>query len=129
MLLGGRQMIDNGRERAGELLEAAAADIEFSDGCYRITGTDRRVPLAAVAEDFEAEGESLAGEADFEVGAEVHANGCQISEVSIDPADGIAYSLHSFLDEYGYNAGWEVWQRSMPIHPPPPPPRAGVPIE
>ena len=88
VLLGGRQMIDNGRERAGELMEAAAADIEFSDGCYRITGTDRRVSLAAVAEDFEARGLTLAGEADFEVGAEVHANGCQISEVSIDPADG-----------------------------------------
>jgi carbon-monoxide dehydrogenase large subunit len=34
---------------AAEMLEAAAADIEVSDGVARITGTDRQIPIASIA--------------------------------------------------------------------------------
>ncbi len=83
-----RRMVENGKERAGELLEAAPADLEFADGRYRIAGTDRSVTLADVAAGFEEAGEKLSGEHDFEVSAEAHANGCQICELTVDPETG-----------------------------------------
>ena len=43
------QVIEAGRRMAGELLEAAHSDIEFEEGRYRITGTDRTVTLPDVA--------------------------------------------------------------------------------
>ncbi len=39
------RVIEKGRAWAGHLLEAAEADIEFSDGRFRVTGTDREFEL------------------------------------------------------------------------------------
>ncbi|MBM3518107.1 MAG: xanthine dehydrogenase family protein molybdopterin-binding subunit, partial [Alphaproteobacteria bacterium] len=56
MVIGGSTMVvaaDNavalGKDIAGELLEAAVADLEFAEGSYRVKGTDRRVSLFDVA--------------------------------------------------------------------------------
>ncbi len=38
-------VISKGKELAGEVLEAAAADIEFRDGRFVVAGTDRSIPL------------------------------------------------------------------------------------
>jgi len=43
------KVIAKGKVIAAHLLEAAASDIEFSDGEFLVTGTDRRVAFAAVA--------------------------------------------------------------------------------
>ena len=39
------KIIDKGRQIAAHLLEAAAVDIEFGDGQFRVVGTDRRIDL------------------------------------------------------------------------------------
>jgi len=44
------KIIAKGKLIAAHLLEAAAADIDFSDGAFLVTGTDRRVSFAAVAQ-------------------------------------------------------------------------------
>jgi carbon-monoxide dehydrogenase large subunit len=44
-----RAVIEKGTEIASEMLEAAAADITFGEGAFRVAGTDRSVSLAEVA--------------------------------------------------------------------------------
>jgi len=44
------KIITKGKLIAAHLLEAAAADIDFSDGAFLVTGTDRRVSFSAVAQ-------------------------------------------------------------------------------
>ena len=41
VMLAAEKTIEKGRRIAAHLLEAAAADIEFEDGTYRVAGTDR----------------------------------------------------------------------------------------
>jgi len=43
-------IIEKAKPMAAMMMEAAAGDIEFKDGNFRIVGTDRSLPLAAVAQ-------------------------------------------------------------------------------
>src|SRR5206468_3659210 len=45
----GRRVIIDGKTLAAEALEAAAADIEYRDGRFRIAGTDRTIALGELA--------------------------------------------------------------------------------
>ena len=45
----GRRVIADGKALAAEALEAAAADIEYRDGRFRIAGTDRAITLGELA--------------------------------------------------------------------------------
>ena len=98
------QVIAKGREMAGEMLEAAAADIEFSrdDGVFKVIGTDRAINLFAVARAAKAEGKPLAAEYTHMPAAETFPNGCHIIEVEIDPDTG-AYTLerYTIVDDFG----------------------------
>lgn len=49
LVAAGRKMIVRGSELAAEALEAASADIEFREGRFHITGTDRSIGLADLA--------------------------------------------------------------------------------
>jgi carbon-monoxide dehydrogenase large subunit len=49
LVAAGRKMILRGRELAAEALEAASADLEFRDGRFHITGTDRSISLPDLA--------------------------------------------------------------------------------
>ena len=42
-------IVDKGRRTAADMLEAAAGDVEYGDGAYRVAGTDREVGLFDVA--------------------------------------------------------------------------------
>ena len=86
-LVGARVLIEAGRQLAAKELEAAATDIEFSAGRYRIAGTDRTIGLA-----------ELAGrQVDLRIGIEhtetvlgqTWPNGCQIGEAEVDPQTGV----------------------------------------
>ncbi len=85
------KVIETARVRAAEMMEAAVADLEFASGRFTIAGTDRSVTLFDVAAQIEADGGSLAEEADFNVGAEVVSNGVHVCELTVDPADGAIY--------------------------------------
>jgi len=88
-------VIDNGKKFAAHMLEAAEGDIEFADGMFKVAGTDRKIPLLAVARASHAPAGPLAklGMIGLEgVGAEDAVsnfpNGCHICEVEVDPATG-----------------------------------------
>jgi aerobic carbon-monoxide dehydrogenase large subunit len=85
---GARAVVEQGRELAAELLEAAAADVEFAGGSYRIRGTDRRIGLFEVAAAAEQRGRPLAAAETFETKAPSFPSGCQLCEVEVDPATG-----------------------------------------
>ena len=75
------------------MLEAADADIAYSDGAFAVVGTDRRVSLfdvAAHAAALKARGatpEDLDTKAVTET-PQTFPNGVHIAEVEIDPATG-----------------------------------------
>jgi aerobic carbon-monoxide dehydrogenase large subunit len=96
-------VIGKGKEIAANTLEAAAADIEFSGGVFRVAGTDRGLTLAETAE-AAASGETAALSADDRFMGEVPTfpNGCHVCEVEIDRETGrpsiVAYNV---VDDFG----------------------------
>ncbi len=83
----GRKVIVRGKELAAEALEAAAADIEFREGRFGISGTDRAIGLAELAgrqpEKF------IRVSATETPSAPSWPNGAQVAEVEIDPDTGV----------------------------------------
>ncbi len=76
------------RAIASDMMEAAEADIEYSQGAFRIAGTDRRVTLTEVAQSAAQRGKRLLGEGGFAPDAPTFPNGCHLCEVEIDPETG-----------------------------------------
>jgi len=88
------EVIQKGKDEAARRLEAAAADIEYRDGEFRIAGTDRKLGL-------------------FELGAleathtrapqhYTYPNGCHVCEVEIDPQTGSAAIVrYTVVDDFG----------------------------
>lgn len=96
--------IDAGKPLAAELLEAAAVDIEYGDGAFRIAGTDRSIDLFAVAARAADQlgGAGLVVNALFEHGAPTYPNGCHVCEVEVDPETGvIAVARYTVVDDFG----------------------------
>ena len=95
VLRAAEKIVDHARPVAAHLLEAAADDLEFVDGSFRIAGTDRSVPLVEVARAAYLPARLPAGvEPGLEAGAgyvakvENFPNGCHVCEVEIDPDTG-----------------------------------------
>ncbi len=85
---GGHAVIEAGRPLAADLLEAAAADIEYRDGRYLIGGTDRTVGLFEVAGEAARRGTPLLVQETFQVPGPSYPNGCHLAEVEVDPETG-----------------------------------------
>ena len=84
IMLAAREMVKKGMALAAEKLEAAAADLEFVAGRYRIKGTDRSIAI-----------QSLAGGGALDIAYQnkfgaCFPNGCHIAEVELEPETGIA---------------------------------------
>ena len=81
--------IAKGREIAAEMLDAKPDDIEFSDGHFRLAGTNRSLALMEVAEHAEKSGDDgLTATGEFQPPAVTFPNGCHMCEVEIDPETG-----------------------------------------
>ena len=92
------EVIDKGKNAAAGLLEAAAADIEYGDGEYRIAGTDRAVSLFDVAKVTQG----LTAEHTRSPETATYPNGCHICEIEIDADTGAARIEHySIVDDFG----------------------------
>jgi carbon-monoxide dehydrogenase large subunit len=109
ILTAGDQVIEKGRELAGHFLEAAAADVEFGEGEFRIVGTDRAIGILELAERVRGAG-ALPGELPDSLDVELVAdavpstfpNGCHICEVEVDPATGaVAVDRYTVVDDFG----------------------------
>ena len=64
--------------------EAAAQDIEYDNGAYRISGTDRMITLTQIATD-----RPLTSSHHYAPQNSTFPNGCHIAEVVIDPETGV----------------------------------------
>ena len=103
------EAIARGKLVAEQIFEAAAADIEFIDGHYRVAGTDLKMGIlevAVAAKKMPALPEALAAGLDnrskFTSPAMTYPNGCHICEVEIDPDTGVvAVVAYTAVDDVG----------------------------
>ncbi len=101
-------VIDKGREAAADVLEAAAADIEFRDGEFRIAGTDRSIQILALARTLREKGGDAAVKAaldafaNWDIKAHTFPNGCHVAEIELDPDTGVVEVVgYSVVDDMG----------------------------
>lgn len=91
------KFIERGREKAAELLEASAADIEYSSGAFRVAGTDRALSLAELGK--RTGGVAVAAEG---TAAPTFPNGCHVCEIEIAPDTGdVAVVSYVAVDDSG----------------------------
>lgn len=94
--------INSGKLIAAEQLEAAAADIEYADGEFRIAGTDRSIGLWETARATGAP-DGLGGDGEYHNTPSQYPNGCHVCEISIDPETGVIRVLrYSCADDFGF---------------------------
>lgn len=89
-------MVRKGKLIAGEMLEAAAGDIEYADGAFRVAGTDRTAGLFDIAQEARRSTtlpEDLRGPL---TGSDTHTiehwnypNGCHVCEVEVERDTGV----------------------------------------
>jgi aerobic carbon-monoxide dehydrogenase large subunit len=103
------EAIEKGKRLAAHFLEAAAADLEYADGRFRVTGTDREILLLELARRIRAS-KDLPGEladgldtvATFTTQHMSFPNGCHICEVEIDPETGtVGVVGYTAVDDVG----------------------------
>ncbi len=103
------KLIAKGRRIAAHLLEAAEADLEFADGVFRISGTDRQIGIEAVARaafnppSLPADVEpGFAESGHFTPPASTFPNGCHVCEVEIEPETGhLDIVRYLVVDDFG----------------------------
>jgi carbon-monoxide dehydrogenase large subunit len=109
VLLAARKIIEKGKAIAAHALEAATEDVEYSNGDYRVVGTDRGISFdeivrlafdpAQLPPDVSP---GLDESARYEREAFNYPNGCHICEVELDPATGEARVVkYSIADDFG----------------------------
>lgn len=98
------KMIEAFRPLAEDELEAAAADIVFEDGVFRVSGTDKVVDVMALSERARKEGkiELLSHQGENTVPGRSFPNGCHIAEVEVDPDTGVMKVVrYTVTDDFG----------------------------
>src|SRR5262249_32775075 len=84
------QVVEEGTPIAGNMSEAAEADLEFSARRFRVKGTDRSVDLYEVAKTHEAvKAAPLDGLSDETMPVPSFPYGCAVCEVEVDPETGV----------------------------------------
>jgi aerobic carbon-monoxide dehydrogenase large subunit len=93
-------LITKAREKASNLLEASAGDIEYRDGFLTVVGTDRRISLFEIA--MKEKGARLSVDSEGEVDGPSWPNGTHICEVEIDPEIGVTRVVrYTTVDDVG----------------------------
>jgi carbon-monoxide dehydrogenase large subunit len=102
------EIVERGRAAAAALLEAAAADLAFEAGAYRIAGTDRVVSLFEVARAMESGAlpadmrEALASTQDFNGRIPAFPAGTAVCELEVDPETGtVQITRYTAVDDVG----------------------------
>ncbi len=103
------KVVEQGKQAASHVLEAAVADIEFAAGRFTIAGTDRSIgvlDLAAMLRSKPKLPEGMPASLDVKLASEpvpsAFPNGCHVAEVEIDPETGvIAVVKYSSANDFG----------------------------
>ncbi len=92
-----QKIIEEGKQRASQVLEAGVSDIEFSDGTFRVKGTDRSVSIFEIAAK-----EPLAATDRIAKRIPAYPCGAAICEVEVDPDTGAVTIVdYSTVDDVG----------------------------
>ena len=95
------RLADNLKRLAAEALEAGIDDLEIAGGSVRVTGTDRVISFASLAQRPDA-GDRLTAAYAFTPPQATYPNGTHIAEVEIDPATGETRILNYIVvDDFG----------------------------
>jgi carbon-monoxide dehydrogenase large subunit len=95
------KLADNLKRLAAEALEASSDDLEIAGGTVRVTGTDRVISFAALAQRPDA-GDRLSAAYAFTPPQATYPNGTHIAEVEIDPATGESRIVnYVVVDDFG----------------------------
>jgi carbon-monoxide dehydrogenase large subunit len=95
------KLADNLKRLAAEALEAGVEDLEIAGGSVRVTGTDRVISFAALAQRPDAKNLLTAAHA-FTPPQATYPNGTHIAEVEIDPATGESrIASYVVVDDFG----------------------------
>ena len=100
----GDRLIEQGKQIAAHVLEAAAVDIEFSKGRFTIAGTDRSIGVLELADRLRS-GLTLPPELPQSLDVShvsdnppfSFPNGCHVAEVEVDPETGIIEVVRYFM--------------------------------
>ncbi|MEZ5933600.1 MAG: molybdopterin cofactor-binding domain-containing protein [Alphaproteobacteria bacterium] len=104
------KVIDKGKKIAAHLLESSHADIEFEDGMFRISGTDRALPFGDIAltayvphnYPLETLEPGLEEQAFYDPVNFTFPGGTHIAEVEIDPDTGeVSLENYTAVDDIG----------------------------
>lgn len=91
--------IEQGRQVASEVLEAALVDIEFERGSFQVAGTDRAISIMALAAKRPG---ALDVQTIHDGGPSAYPNGCHVCEVEVDPETGIVDVVkYSMVNDFG----------------------------
>jgi len=91
-----QEVIQKGMALASDSLEAAAADIEYEAGAYRIVGTDRRVTLLELARPAEGQESGPLDTTTALPSSRAYPSGAHVAEVEVDPETGVV-SLERYV--------------------------------
>jgi len=103
-------MIEKGKSLASAMMEADAADIEFKEGSYRVSGTDKKISIVDVAKASYAPmgpltkqfGVGLEASGSFSPEPPSHPNGAHVCEVEVDPDTGeVTVDRYYVVDDLG----------------------------
>jgi len=100
--LAAKEVVKKGIDLASEELEAAAADIEFADGSYRVKGTDHQVSIVELAKKYAGRGPHPLDQDYANRFGATFPNGCHVAEVEIEPETGeVAVVSYIACDDAG----------------------------
>jgi carbon-monoxide dehydrogenase large subunit len=109
LTLAAQKLIEKGKRIAAHLLEAADADIEFTDDRFCVAGTDRAMTLKDVVRAAFQPSRLPPGmepgfyeHATYAPSRDTFPNGCHVCEVEIDPeTGGVALQSYLVVDDVG----------------------------
>ena len=100
MLTASKETIEKGRELAGDALEAAAGDIEYADGRFKVAGTDLGIGLFELA--AKQPEQRIAIKTLQKVGGPSWPNSAHVCEVEVDPETGVTQIVkYTTMDDVG----------------------------
>src|SRR5215468_3155790 len=104
------KVIEQGKQIASHVLEAAVADIEFAQGRFVIAGTDRAIGIMELAAKLRSGinlPEGVPSSLDVRhvsngPGGSTYPNGCHVCEVEVDPETGVIEVVrYSAVNDFG----------------------------
>ena len=99
------KVIEQARLKAAEMLETGVSDIEFSEGEFRVVGTDRSRSFSSVAQAAAPDdgGASFDEQESFAPDSSTYPNGTHVCELEIDVATGaVALTNYTVVDDFGH---------------------------